>query len=156
WDEFFHQPGDGRVCAAVRIFYAVLVLIHLAVLYPDLDRWFTDGGVLPVEEAKEVVSPYAWSLFFVLPTTSFVVHVCFWLAVVYAVALLVGLLPRISAFLLFVLIVSFQNRCNMINDGQDTVMRLLGFFMIWLPSGHCWSVNALVRRWWQGRGGAAK
>jgi HTTM domain len=147
WNEFFHQPCDGRVCAAVRIAYATLVLIHLAVLYPDLDYFFSDRGVLPLEKAPELVSPYAWSLLARLPSTSPTVHVCFWIAVAHAVAVLVGAWPRMNALFLFLWIVSFQNRNNMINDGQDTVMRLIGFFMIWLPSGQCWSVNALVRRW---------
>jgi hypothetical protein len=51
WEQFFHQPCDGRVCAAVRMGYAAIVLIHLAVLYPDLDLWFTESGVLPLENA---------------------------------------------------------------------------------------------------------
>jgi len=148
WHEFFHRPCDGRVCAAVRIVYGLLVLIHLAVLYPDLDLWFTDGGLLPLERAREAVSPYAWSLFEYLPGVSAVVHTCYWIAVAHSAAFLVGFLPRINAFFLFVWIVSFQNRNNLINDGEDTLLRMLGFLMIWLPSGRCWSANALIRRWW--------
>jgi Vitamin K-dependent gamma-carboxylase len=151
WHEFFHQPCDGRVCAAVRIGYGLLVLIHLAVLHPDLDLWFADRGLLPPDRAREAVSPYAWSLLEWLPGTSTVVHTCYWIAVAHAVAFFVGFFPRINAFLLFVWIVSFQNRNNLINDGEDTLLRMLGFLMIWLPSGRCWSANALIRRWWSAR-----
>ena len=151
WHRFFHAPCDARICAAVRIGYATLVLIHLAVLYPDLDVWFTQQGVLPLENSKQAVSPYAWSLLWLLPDTSAVVHACYWVAVAHAVGLLVGVLSPLNALFLFVWIVSFQFRNNMINDGEDTVMRLLGFLLIWLPSGRCWSVDALVRRWWQRR-----
>src|SRR3954468_18452031 len=81
WQAFFHEPCDARVCAAVRVMYAVLVLIDLAVLYPDLDRWFGEQGVLPRESAREAVSPYAWSLLFELPPDSTVLQACFWIAV---------------------------------------------------------------------------
>src|SRR5437868_1594721 len=150
WQRFFHEPCDARIPAAIRIVYAAIVLIHLAVLYPDLDMWFTASGVLPVEAALKIVSPYSWSLFALLPDTSAAVHVCFWIAVSHAVCLLVGFLPRVNALLLFVWIVSFQVRNNLINDGEDCLMRLMGFFVIWLPSGRCWSVNAVIGRWWKG------
>src|SRR5437868_5343563 len=151
WNSFFHEPYDARIPAAIRIVYATIVLIHLAVLYPDLDRWFTANGVLTMEAAKKAASPYAWSLLELFPETSSVVHTCFWIAVAHAACLLVGLLPRINALLLFVWIISFQVRNDLINDGEDCLMRLLGFFVIWLPSGRCWSVNAVVRRWWKRR-----
>src|SRR5262249_18004293 len=66
WEAFFHAPCDGRVLAAIRIVYCFLVLIHLAVLYPDLDRWYGETGVLPIENARKIGSPFAWSLFWVL------------------------------------------------------------------------------------------
>jgi vitamin K-dependent gamma-carboxylase-like protein len=151
WDEFFHQPCDARICAAVRIAYAALVLTHLAVLYPDLELWFTEQGVLPLEHARKAVNPYAWSLLGFLPGTSAVVHICFWITVAHAVAVLVGFLPRLNALFLFLWIMSFQVRNNLLNDGEDSLMRLLGFFLIWLPSGGCWSVNQLIRWWWTRR-----
>jgi vitamin K-dependent gamma-carboxylase-like protein len=151
WHEFFHRPCDARICAAARIAYATLVLIHLAVLYPDLDLWFGEHGVLPREAAREAASPYTWSLLDVLPASSTVLHACFWIAVGHAVALLVGLWPRLNALLLFVWIASFQVRNVLIGDGEDALMRMLGFFMILLPSGRCWSVSALVGQWWYGQ-----
>src|SRR6266436_6203031 len=69
WHAFFHQPCDARVCAAVRIGYAFVVLVHLAVLYPDLDLWFTDAGVLPLENARQIASPYSSSLLALFPST---------------------------------------------------------------------------------------
>jgi hypothetical protein len=152
WEKFFHSPADGQICAAVRIAYATIVLIHFAVLYPDLNLWFTDGGVLTKDAALKIASPYSWSLLAHLPSTPDVVYVCFWIAVAHAMCLLVGLLPRVNALLLFIWLVSFQVRNYAILDGQDGLMRVLGFFMIWLPSGRCWSVNAVVSRWWRGRG----
>lgn len=144
WREFFHAPCDARTCAVVRIVYALLVLVYLAVLYPDLDRWFTAGGVLHAAASREMVSPHAWSLLWLLPDNSATVHRCFWLAVAHALLLLVGLLPRLNALGLFVWFVSFQMRNPAILDGEDNAFRLLAFFLIWMPIGQCWSVNALL------------
>src|SRR5439155_23278940 len=84
WHRFFHEPCDARIPAAIRIVYAAIVLIHLAVLYPDLELWFTASGVLPVEAAEKAASPYAWSLLELFPDTSRAVHTCFWIAVAHA------------------------------------------------------------------------
>ncbi len=147
WNRFFHEPCDARICAAIRIFYAAIVLIHLATLYPDLDHWFTENGVLPLDNAKKLANPHSTSLLEFLPGTSAVVHTCFWITVAHAFCLLIGLLPRINAFFLFVWLFSFQIRNNLINDGEDCLMRMMGFFLIWMPTGLCWSVNSLIRRW---------
>jgi uncharacterized membrane protein YphA (DoxX/SURF4 family) len=148
WNAFFHQPCDARICAAIRIAYASLVLIHLAVLFPDLDHWFTDAGVLPLAQSQKINHPTSWTLLALLPQTSTAIHACFWITVGHAVALLVGLLPRLNALMLVVWLLSFQVANDVILDAQDTLMRIIGFFVIWLPGGHSWSVNALVRKWW--------
>ena len=62
WQRFFHEPCDARVCAAIRIVYATIVLIHFATIYPDLDRFFTDAGVLPLEAALKIAHPYSVSI----------------------------------------------------------------------------------------------
>lgn len=145
WQRFFHEPCDARIYATLRIVFASLVLIHLATLYPDLDLWFTAGGILPLENALKIASPYSSSILAMLPDTSAVVHTCFWITVTHAACLLVGFLPQVNSLCLFIWIVSFQVRNDVINDGEDRLMRLMCFLMIWMPTGHCWSINALLR-----------
>jgi hypothetical protein len=146
WQRFFHGPCDARVCSLIRIIFALLVLIHFAVLYPDLDHFFSDAGVLPLEAALKIAHPFSLSILTWTPQTSEAIHICWWIAVAHGIALLVGFLPRLNALLVFAWIVSFQIRNDVINDGEDCLMRMLGFFLIFLPSGQCWSVDSLVRR----------
>jgi hypothetical protein len=150
WQEFFHSPCDARVCAAIRIGYAALVLVHLAVLFPDLDHWFTDAGILPLEASRRVASPHAWSLLWLLPGTATVVNTCFWIAAAQAAMLLVGFLPRLNALCIFIWLVSLQQRNPLICDGEDVAMRMIAFFLIWMPLGNCWSLNSLLSRYWTG------
>lgn len=146
WNAFFHQRCEPQIYAAIRIVFATLVLISFAILYPDLDLWFTDAGVLPTEASREATHPYSWSLLHLVPSTSRMVHFAFWLAVAHTIGLLIGFLPRLNAFFVFVWIVSFQTRNSVIQDGEDTLLRMLAFLMIWMPSGHAWSIQSWVRR----------
>jgi len=147
WNAFFHAPCDARVCALVRIAFACVVLANFAALWPDRERWFTDEGVLTAETSQRIASPYGWSLLWLLPSTTEVVNVCLWIAVANTVLLLIGLLPRLNALCVLVWLYSFQTRNVQIIDGEDTVMRMTAFFLIWMPSGQCWSLHALLRRW---------
>jgi len=147
WQTFFHAPCDARVAALVRIGFAVVVLADLAVFYPDRQDWFTDQGVLTAETSRLLASPYAWSLLWWLPSTPAVIDCVFAVAFASAVLLLVGLLPRMNAACLFVVLYSLEMRNAIIFDSQDIVIRLLAFCLIWIPSGRCWSVQACLANW---------
>jgi hypothetical protein len=77
WNAFFHSAADPRVCALIRIGYAALVLVNLAVLYPYLDEFFGESGVLPYEVSRSINDPDCWTVLGWLPQTSTVLHVCF-------------------------------------------------------------------------------
>lgn len=145
WNDFFHRPTDTRVCAAIRIAFGLLVLVNLAVLYPDLDRWFTDQGVLTADVSREIASPYDWSVLWWLPSTTTVAHLAFWIIAIHAGMLLVGALSRYSALAVFVGLLSFQNRNALILDSEDHVFRIIALLLALIPCGHSWSIDAMIR-----------
>ena len=147
WQAFFHAPCDARVCALVRIAAAAVILVHLGAIFPDRAMWFTDDGVLTAEASRQIASPYAWSLLWFLPSTPAVVTACLCVAIANAALLLVGLLPRINALCLFLWLYSFQMRNVQIIDGEDTVMRMIAFCLIWIQSAKCWSLQAWINKW---------
>ncbi len=146
WQAFFHAPCDPRAGALVRIAAALVILTHFLAIYSDRALWFTDRGVLTTETSQQITSPYAWSLLWLLPSTPPVVEACLWFAIAHAALLLVGLLPRVNALGLFLWLYSFQARNVQITDGEDTVMRMIAFCLIWIPSGQCWSLQSLIER----------
>ena len=152
WHEFFHQPLDTRVCAMIRIAYSAVVLIHWAVLYPDLELWYGERGVLPAAVSREIAGPDQWSLLWHLPATPGVLQACFWIAVANTVLLGIGLLPRLNAACLLVWLISLQSRNGFILDGEDTTMRLLALYLVLMPCGANWSANAALLRWFRGQG----
>jgi HTTM domain len=148
WHWFFHGPCDARVCALVRIAFAMLVMVNFAALYSDLGHWFTGEGVLPQAASREVISPHAWSILWLLPDTRAAVETCYWIAVGNAALLLLGVFPRLNALCLFIWLVSFDTRNSLITDGEDDVFKMIAFCLIWMPSGVRWSLTAVARRWW--------
>lgn len=150
WQQFFHEPVDPRICALIRIGFSALVLVNLAVLCSDRGAWFGEEGVisqgLATKELHERFSDYSWSVLFWLPTSQFVLELCFWVYVAQSVCLLLGWGTRINAVCVFIWLVSFQHRNILLLDGEDTVFRLVGFFLMFMPAGRAWSLDARFRR----------
>jgi hypothetical protein len=152
WNDFFHQPQDTRICALVRVAFAALVLIHWIVLYPDLEMWYGESGVLPANVSREVAGANRWSLLWQLPATSTAIATCFWIAVAQTALVLIGLWPRLNAACLLAWLISFQNRNGFILDGEDTLMRLIALYLALMPCGASWSLGAwLAARWRSGK-----
>jgi uncharacterized membrane protein YphA (DoxX/SURF4 family) len=145
WNRFFHSRIDARRMAIVRISYALLMLVWLAILYPDLDTWFGPAGLEPADVYEQARQPQQWSVLSWLPhdvaAAASWLQFVFWLHIVSAAMLALGLFTRVNAVLVFVLLVSWQNRNPLIWDGEDPLFRLLGFYLLLMPSGRAWSLD---------------
>lgn len=144
WDRFVFEGHDPRILPVLRIGFAFVLLVQTLVIWPDAGLWFSDQGILQVSTVKRMVSASCWSLFYVLPADEFTIQVCLGILAINAFLLLLGVFSRVQAAMIFLWLVSFQNRNPMIQDGEDTVFRFFAFVMIWLPLDHCWSVLSLV------------
>jgi len=148
WTVFLHAPIDVRRFAFVRIGYALLILIYLAILYPDLETWFGPTGLYPAEVDAETKLPQLWSVLRWLPTepleAGIWLHRIFWLHIACTLLLLSGFCSRLNALMVYVLLISWQNRNPLILDGEDGVFRLVGFFLLLMPSGRAWSIDRLL------------
>ncbi|MEX2026767.1 MAG: HTTM domain-containing protein, partial [Pirellulaceae bacterium] len=141
WNGFFHADLDLRSCALIRIGYAALVLVWLAVLYPDLSTWYGPDGILPPSAAEKTMPGGAWTLLALFPQSDAWLKVAYAMAIVHALLLLVGFASRLNAAALFVWVVSFCHRNAVILDAEDTLFRLAGFFLILMPAGARWTVD---------------
>lgn len=133
WDRFLFQSCDPRIVPFIRICFALLVLIQTAISWMDAAYWFTNEGVLRTASAKLIVSETDWSLLYVLPSTVGIVRLCLSVMFIHAILLLVGFYSRLQAAAIFIWLVSFQNRNPLIFDGEDTLLRIFAFILIWLP-----------------------
>jgi uncharacterized membrane protein YphA (DoxX/SURF4 family) len=154
WQTFFHGPIDARRPALVRVLFALALLVYLAVLYPDLDTWYGVHGLVPASADAEMHLPQNWSVLRWLPldpaANSRWIHGLFWLHIGCTLALLVGFATRPAAIAVFVLLVSWQNRNQLILDGEDSVFRLVSFYLMLMPSGRMWSIDRWLANRWRG------
>ena len=149
WDRFFHRKVDLSICGEIRVAYAFFLLINILVLGTDLERWFSESGVMPLAASKTVVDSDTWTLFQWLPQTDFVLWLCYSIFVVQIVLLLVGLFTRTQLVCIFVWLISFQHRHLILFDGEDYLFRLMCFYLIFTPAGEYRSVD----RWLSERSG---
>jgi hypothetical protein len=148
WQRFFYETSDmdGRVLALLRVGFSVLVLVHVAALFPDVRLLWTEYGVLPVEYLSAVAGGTVPTLLVPLSVWSPAPYVAFALLGVHATLLLVGYRTRLQALCVLVWLVSFQNRNPLVTNGQDALLRIVAVLLVLLPCGVSWSVDARARR----------
>lgn len=145
FDRWLFELPDPIVCSLLRIALAPLLMINFAMWWRESDRWFSDAGVLQAATMQEISDGANPSLLYWLPDDPLVVKVCLAICLGQSALLWLGVWSRLQMACLFVWLVSFQHRNMLICDGQDVLMRLLAFYLIFMPLDHAWS----LARWWR-------
>jgi len=136
---------DPRSLAAGRIALGLLLLVDLADRGRDLIGMYSDQGMLPSALIRaRWDSPLRWSLHFLDGSPGFQAML-FVVAAVLALLLLLGCWTRLATIGCWVLLVSLQNRLPLVNNGGDSLLRLLLFWAMFLPLGRVWSFDAWRR-----------
>ncbi|TSC60011.1 MAG: hypothetical protein G01um1014107_298 [Parcubacteria group bacterium Gr01-1014_107] len=121
---------DLRVLAISRILLALLVIIQLLSILPDLDAFFSPEGVLGVDNPPSSAKP--------LPV--FVIHLIF------AFFLLVGFKTRASSLVVWFLYLLLISRGSMIIHSGDLLLLLMLFWGIFIPWGVRFSMDNLSEK----------
>ncbi|MFB7613122.1 HTTM domain-containing protein [Kitasatospora sp. NPDC056181] len=155
-------PGVGELCArafgaftgqvlgrhqaaAVRIGFGLVWLAHLLrewpnrrLLYGDTSPWSLDLAerLLADNGALTVLPWFGGRLWFEL-----VYH----LAVLAAVAVVLGWRTRASSVLFMVTVLSLQNRNVFLGDGGDNVVHLMALYLVFTRCAEVWSLDARRR-----------
>lgn len=145
FDRFLFASCDPVMCSVLRIAVGLLASIYALAWLPDAALWFSNEGVLQSKTAAILHNGQYKSLYFLLPQTSEVAFVSVMLLLIQSVLLLLGVFSRFQAACIFVLLTSLQHRNLLIVDGQDSVMRWLIFFLIFMPVDHAWSLWRWIR-----------
>jgi hypothetical protein len=146
FDRFCFDPIDLRLIGAMRVLYAALLLVNVAAWGPDLLLWFGESGVMPYAYGRDLGDSDTLTLLALLPKTDLAVQIAYAILIVHIVLLGVGLWSRLQAVGTFVWLVSFYHRHAMLFDGEDSVFRLLGAALIFLPLANCYSLDAWFAR----------
>ena len=146
FDRFCFDPIDLRVIGLMRVLYAALLFVNVAAWGPDLLLWFGESGVMPYAPARALGDPDTLTLFALLPKTDLTIQIGYALLLLHIVLLGVGLWSRVQAVGTFVWLCSFYHRYVTLFDGEDTVFRLLGAALMFLPIASWYSADAWLAR----------
>lgn len=130
WRTFWFRPEPLHVLGLVRIAFGVMIVGWGLSLLPDLDDFFTSGGVI----VHPTADPFEWGVF--QHTSGDRAVLIGWLVLLLAaVALTVGWHSRAAAVIVFVLVLSFQNRNPLIFNAGDILIRVEALLIALAPSG---------------------
>jgi hypothetical protein len=139
---------DLRSLAALRIGLGALVFWDQAHALRNVQAFYSDVGLLPrhalLTEFASEASRF-WSFHMLSGALSFQVALIL-VAMLAAVALMLGWRTRSALFLTWLLTASLQSRNPGILYGADTVLRVLQFWCLFLPMGARWSVDAEAKQ----------
>ena len=136
---------DYRSLAAFRILSAY-TLIHVCVTYSrDLRKFFSNDGVLSVSLLNQYFPNHRFSILEYLPSPIFL-NIFWCVLLISAVCLLIGYRSRIAAALCFVIYLSFVGRNPVINHSGDTLLPLLLFWAIFLPTGRIFGIDGALEQ----------
>lgn len=139
WLRFWFEPQSTSSLALFRIAFGLLVTAWTSTLAPNLFAFFGPNGIEP-DQPERVVGE--WGL--LAETASPVALLAVFLATLAgAVALTVGWHTRIAAVVVFIGIVSIDQRNALIGNSGDGLLRNLAFYCMLAPSGVALSLDRL-------------
>ena len=130
---------DLRSLALFRILLAAILIADLIIRAGDLTAFYTDAGVLPRDEMTP--RPWLYSLHLLNGGAAFQAAL-FAVAGIAVFAMLIGHRTKLAAIISFVLLCSLQNRNPDILQGGDALLRVMHLWILFLPIGACWSLDA--------------
>ncbi len=123
---------DTRALIVFRVSLGVLIIWDLLLKLPSFPAFFSDQGFLPRTLLLGQPEGGRISLNFASGDLAFQYFLML-IAFVFAVMLIVGYKTKLSTIVLWVLLISFQNRNPFILHAGDILFRLLFFWAIFLP-----------------------
>jgi hypothetical protein len=141
---WFFARGDARTAAALRVVFCAVYLAMLWDMHPVLHLLCGHGGVYGTLEA----SPFDMSapqFFLFRHDTHGELELFFWLSVLVSTAGMFGLATRVTIPLTYLSMFLLQERGPFFIFGADLVMRTAAIWLLFLPCGRMWSLDAALR-----------
>ena len=146
WSEFFFAPQPPQPVAVFRILYGLLIAANLVLLRPDWQTWFGPRALVTLQTQRMLEPGPRINVFTILPQTAFWTDIVFWVLLACSLMLAIGFLTRANSIATWVLLASIHQRNLLITNSGDTILRAVGFFLMFAPAGAAYSVDRWLRR----------
>jgi hypothetical protein len=137
---------DPRSLGLVRVYVGCILLLEVARRVPYLDVFYTNRGLLPNHTLLfRPGAEFQFSFFFAASHLHEVIALFLMCAVIFAL-FTCGHRTRLLHVLSFLCILSVHSRTLIFDDGAEVTTRLLLFWILFLPIGARFSLDALRTR----------
>lgn len=145
WEHFFFTPQSPISIALFRILYGICVCVTVILLHSDWLEWFGVHSWVTLSTMQKIEPGVRLNLFSLMPQDDRWIAAFFWVFLVLAVMLTVGLWTRFTSVAVYLCLTSIDQRNLYITHGGDTFLRIAGFFLMFAPAGAALSVDRLLR-----------
>jgi len=141
WDYWFGQV-DARPLGIFRILFALVLLKDAVYRLLIGNMFYADNGIAPRDLMASLYREWRWSLLDGLGADwQITLFFLLWIGVL--VALLLGYRTRWMTILNWILILSIHERNIYMLNGADTAMRVMSFWIMFLPLGRAYALDRL-------------
>jgi len=138
--------ADLRSLALLRIGTALIIIYDLINRSLYLSAHYTDAGILPRKAIMKDGTNFFYASFHLMSGDGFVQATLFFIAGLFAIALLLGYRTKLMTIVSWLMLLSLYNRCSIIVYGGDTLLLLILFWGMFLPLGARWSLDSVLAK----------
>lgn len=152
WNRFWFEPADPLMLGIIRLLGGWMLFYNLAVWTLDLEAFFGDNGLQPLQAVKALYENRPIFSFWLWTGDRYLwpMHIA---CLVISGMFCLGFATRVTSILSFLITISYSQRVPIANFGFDQILGMLCLYLSIGPSGAAVSVDSLIRRWWLSRKG---
>lgn len=136
---------DWRSLTLFRIAFGFILFFDFYEKMNGITEFYSDWGVLPRTLLLEKTEWWSWSLHMASGSHWFL-YFLFFIGFILSACLIVGYQTRLSVFLLWIFIISIHSRNPVILHSGDNLIRVMLFWMLFLPLETCLSFDSIYAR----------
>ena len=137
---------DLRSLGFFRIFLGGIILIDMLDRLKDVNIFYVDNGVGITAPLSRILTNASFTLNNLFPSSTGYQALILIVGAVLAFSLIIGFKTRVTSILLWIILISVQNRNFLILQGGDDYIRVLLFWAIFLPIGYRFSYDYFRNR----------
>ncbi|HTZ58358.1 MAG TPA: HTTM domain-containing protein [Acidobacteriaceae bacterium] len=145
WNRFFFKPQSPVPIALFRILYGICASTTILLLHSDWLNWYGVHSWVSLSSMRQIEPGMRLNLFTVMPQDDRWIAAFFWVCLLSAVLLTLGVWTRLTSVATFLCLASIDQRNLLMLHGGDTFLRVAGFFLMFAPAGAALSIDRLVR-----------
>lgn len=148
WDSFWFKPQSPLPMAVFRILFSLVLLENLLVhIWPDFDIYYSQNNLIPIQDmiARYWHNDHMFDALLLFPNQDQYIYGTFYVLVGATVCLSMGLFTRLSAWLVFLLLMSFGNHFELNQNAGDNYMRLAAMCLAFSNCGDALSIDSLIK-----------